>query len=119
MGMFDTITIDYPLPGENPYGYREFQTKDLDSQLYSYRIDADGQMYGPLEASAAPRCAFTGVINARCGNWSALSFGVTFTPTGEDHVFIDYEIILKDGKLLSIKQKSFERQAALPASSWR
>lgn len=44
MGMFDWVHCDYPLPGK-PEGLRlSFQTKDLDNQMDTYTITAEGRL---------------------------------------------------------------------------
>lgn len=43
MGMFDSLHCDYPLGDERVQGH-EFQTKDLECLMESYRITEDGRL---------------------------------------------------------------------------
>ncbi len=42
--MFDTLYCDYPLP-DNEVQHEDFQTKDFDCVLDTYRITMDGRLY--------------------------------------------------------------------------
>jgi hypothetical protein len=123
MGMFDTITIEYPLPGENPYGYKEFQTKDLDCVLDHYTVDADGQLWRAVRLSSDSTASleqdFTGTINCYTSNFAAWAYGHVFTPEGEDLVNVDYRIIFDMGRLVTIEQTAIKRESALPSSALR
>lgn len=44
MGMFDNVTVDYPLP-DVEFQSSDFQTKDLECMMRHYKIDADGQLW--------------------------------------------------------------------------
>lgn len=44
MGMYDTITCDYPLPGGEKIQSEAFQTKDLECSMSEYKISSDGRL---------------------------------------------------------------------------
>ena len=44
MGMFDYVTCQYPLPGLADSSAMEFQTKDFDCQMETYKISATGRL---------------------------------------------------------------------------
>src|SRR5689334_23005074 len=50
MGMFDDITVRYPLPGLPPDHDGEFQTKSLECVLAQYLIDEHGGLWHQGEA---------------------------------------------------------------------
>lgn len=55
MGMFDTITCEYPLPDGYDARAVQFQTKDLDNSLLHYTITADGRLVAHrVEYEATP-----------------------------------------------------------------
>lgn len=50
MGMFDYVTINYPLPDTSPEEVEHieldgFQTKSLENYMERFYIEADGQLY--------------------------------------------------------------------------
>ena len=47
MGMFDTVRVDMPIPGHPELAGEEFQTKDFDCLLDTYRVAADGTFQRP------------------------------------------------------------------------
>lgn len=58
MGMYDTISVRYPLPVDPPLPIGEkFQTKDLGCDLDEYDLTEDGELH--LDGSL---CSFTGVV---------------------------------------------------------
>ena len=49
MGIFDTVTCDYPLPDPRHQDL-EFQTKDLEKMMGHYTITRDGRLIRHLES---------------------------------------------------------------------
>lgn len=114
MGMYDTIRFEYPLPGENPFGYDSFQTKDMECQLGEYTVTSDGCLVLNGEI-----VKYSGSLECYTSNWRAVMSGFVFTSGGEDHISITYSVTFTDGRLVDIRQTEFTRELALDAEATR
>jgi len=114
MGLFDEIVCDLELPGTKPdfvrSGHR-YQTKDLDCDMSTYRIDETGKLdYEP---------PFTGIIEFYSSNWAGYGYGAAWTTDGQDIESVDYRATFVDGRVLGIEQTSYEKKACLSSSDVR
>lgn len=115
MGMFDEVICEYPLPGTPPdFVTKEtrFQTKDLDCDMTTYRIGADGHLYGGLGS-------YTGKISFYMSNSCGCSHGYSFTADGEDFEDVEYTAEFYEGTLTSLVESLRQRKPALPVAETR
>jgi len=100
MGMFDYIRCEYPLPGNPPACFQgaAYQTKDLDCDLKTYVITAEGKL--TLDDQA---CGFTGTVEFYTTNIVAGGPG-PYTKNGEDARHVTYRAVLLQGGLVSIEE---------------
>lgn len=137
MGMFDTINVDRtlldPLMEANDFKfelydekYYSFQTKDIENALTEYFIEADGNVYVrecdyeilTKEEEEKQRkqshlgLAFPKIINERktldTSIWGYVKFYDEFT-TDTERFWVDFEALIQDGKMTSVKVKNVER----------
>lgn len=106
MGMYDYVICEYPLPGNPPEWAKEFQTKDLDCQMDTYTITADGRLVGNEDLSD-----FTGTIEFYDSNVVASGPG-TYTQNGEDAQWAEYRAIFVVGKLSELREIENRRERA-------
>jgi hypothetical protein len=118
MGMFDWIGCDYPLPGEKLEFVKEFQSKCFDCVLANILITEDGRLVvtqtSKLKLDNFEN--FSGVIKFYGSNITAMSPAGYYTRNGEDAESVTYEAKFEKGKLIDIKQVSYEREPALASS---
>lgn len=111
MGLYDTVTVGMPLPGENPYNYNHFQTKSLGSRMDDYTITKNGDLR--LNGELVP---FSGDLECYTSNFRAGANGCTFTAKGEDFVSATWLFDVLDGHVVGVGQTEFSRKPALPYS---
>lgn len=109
MGMFDNIICHYNLPGIPPAWIREghpFQSKDLDCQMDTYTIAADGSF---------DEADYTGNLVFYTSNVVGAGPGL-YTQNGEDAEDVEYTAKIVDGKLVSITETGRSSTPAFPVS---
>lgn len=102
MGMFDDITVYYPLPGNVP-GAIKFQTKDFECLLDKYTVSADGFLHRTsFDTDKTAPFDYTGEVYFYTGNVVASGPG-TYTRNGEDAYWIEYKAIFVHGRLTEVE----------------
>lgn len=109
MGMYDEIVCRHPLPGTPPAFVRDghrFHSKDLECILAVYEITTDGRLcyagetdHWSSRLSDDELAGFHGTIDFYTSNWSAIGYGHTFTPGGEDFEDVRYRAYFTNGTL--------------------
>jgi len=113
MGMYDTITCAYPLPGRRaPFEStdHEYQTKDLDCYMNHYHIDPDGKLVGEEN--------FYGDVSFYSSNIVGTGPGI-YTANGEDAISVEYVATFIDSRISKVVQTEYEVAPALPIASTR
>lgn len=121
MGMHDYIVCRYPLPTVPPPWATpdyQYQSKSLDCRMAVYEIGEDGklrQSQGGMfeeEFDSAP-IPFDGVIEFYHSNWTAMAYGMVFTPDGSAHESVTYEATFIHGTVSSIVETERTREPSL------
>ena len=112
MGMFDSLHCDYPLGDERVQGH-EFQTKDLECLMESYRITEDGRLlYRQREWERVFEPDGVGWFPEEVGHeWvdtnyhGILNFYTHYRDEEKmEHVSVDFYAKFTDGKLVDLNR---------------
>lgn len=116
MGMFDTISCKYPLPGNVPAFVKaahSFQTKSMDCLMFHYDISRNGNLSCKDDVNAKK---WTGSIIFYTSNISGSGPGL-YTSTGEDAVSVEYKATFINGKIRDLVEIENKTEPAMPSKS--
>lgn len=120
--MFDTITCQFPLPGDPPTfvlgANHEFQTKDFNNRMDHYVITGDRRLRRVRDADVILD-DFDGDIEFYSSNlWGASAKRIPFTEKGEDFIFVAYLARFTHGRLEWVREVRREQEAARPITEF-
>lgn len=109
MGMFDSLTCEYPLPEHKEFQERKFQTKSLGSTLECFEITSQGELLklqlneGEVIKSHWPHFGEVRLYDTVDNEGEYLYSGEPF-----NRGWIEYCALFKDGWLKEIKLTKYE-----------
>lgn len=105
MGMFDDLTCEVPVPGDQQPRHPSFQTKDFACLLDHYTIKADGTLWvSGDERIAAHQIPFHGMLNFYTYESDDIK-----RDGKDDGWWFEYEAKFTDGKLQGIEVVEIRR----------
>ena len=113
MGMFDTLTCDFPLPGGVPLDLRslEFQTKDFECLLEKYHITPGGTLI-KIGKDYTESINYTGEVYFYTSNLAAAYQSNMYTKGGVDHYWVEYKAVFENGKVSRMEFVEYKSEPA-------
>jgi len=124
MGMFDTVYSEFSFPGVSLEELKDmdFQTKDLECLMDTYRIDQHGYLFKirgiyDTDKYEKPELQdYTGEVRMYWSNSGTSGPGGYYTRNGEDYHSLEYRITFIHGRLSEVELLEDKRQPAAPVS---